>query len=33
MLDCNGVRPRIIRGTVLSVLAEAILDAGDVQCA
>jgi hypothetical protein len=33
MLDCAGVRPRIVRDTVLDVLAEALIDAGDVQCA
>jgi hypothetical protein len=32
MLDCNGARPRIVRGAVLGVLAEALIDAGDVQC-
>jgi serine/threonine-protein kinase len=32
MLDCQGARPRIVRDTVLSVLAEALIDAGDVQC-
>jgi hypothetical protein len=31
MLDCNGERPRIVPHAVLSVLADALLDAGDVQ--
>ena len=31
MLDCDGVRPRIVSSAVLNVLADALLDAGDVQ--
>ncbi len=31
MLDCSDLRPRIVPETILSVLADALLDAGDVQ--
>ncbi len=31
MLDCSDARPRIVPDMVLSVLAEALIDAGDVQ--
>lgn len=32
MLDCGDGHPRIVSDTVLSALAEALIDAGDVQC-